>query len=78
MTSIATSSLATPATLAAMSTAMLGTWVDTHNLTLPSLSWAVQLIGSIVAWARKGARYSARMVLVTALASLATPALPDE
>jgi hypothetical protein len=65
ITSIVTSSLATPATLAATSTAMLGTWVEAHRCTLPSATRAVQFTGSIVAWARKGARYSAVIVFAT-------------
>ena len=52
MTSISTCSRPTPATRAATSTAMLGTWVEAHSLTLPSATWAVQLTGSMVACAR--------------------------
>ena len=62
MTSIATSSRATPATRAAQSTAMLGTWVEAHSRTLPRATMAVQLTGSSAAWARNGARYSALTV----------------
>ena len=49
---------------AAAATATDGTWVGTHSFTRPSANCAVQFTGSIAACASKGARYSARTVLV--------------
>src|SRR5258708_28512850 len=63
-----TSSALTPAVCMAMSREPVVIWVETHTSHLPSLSRAVQFIGSIGACERKGAWYTASIFLV-ALAS---------
>ena len=52
-----------PSALAAALRVKPGACVGAQTVALPSLNCTVQFIGSMVAWARNGTRYSASMVL---------------
>ena len=49
-----TFSFGTPAALAAVAKAVIGSWVGTQTSTPPLATWAVQVCGSMVACARNG------------------------